>query len=79
MDIEPVTGKAMNVKFRVQINSLIKKEIINTKRLRPLNMTFYETAKPYTKHFPLFWTEEGGELTKERARFLQDEVNLSSS
>ncbi|KAK3730153.1 hypothetical protein QZH41_016926, partial [Actinostola sp. cb2023] len=74
VDIEPVTGRPMNVKYRLQINCLITKDVISAPRRFPHNLTFCETAKPYTKHFPIYWFEQGGSLTKADADYLHHEV-----
>jgi hypothetical protein len=68
----------MNLKYRLQVNSVITKDVISAPRLQSYNITFYDiydSKKQYTKHFPIYWIEQGGSLSSEGAEKIKDQVS----
>ncbi|CAH3030946.1 unnamed protein product [Porites evermanni] len=68
LSIEPISGSAMDLKLRLQLNGMILNTSIYTDYQPQLNVTFLN------KLFPIWWSEKSGGIDKETAETFRSKL-----
>ena len=76
VDIEPLTGTALQAVFRFQISVVVNSGLVLSQfQPRPYNVSYVDDNAPFYENvIPLFWIETSQVVNEKQARLFRSEV-----